>query len=143
MGVTTGHRTPHTSRHPVPRDAAEARARVAEALEVAALEPGTPPSATAVGDALLVTSELVTNALRHAGGLTGFGVDVDASAVTISVADPSGELPHFTDVRRRERACGAAEGGFGWPLVRQLAEEVRVFLPPGDGKTIEARLPLH
>ncbi|WP_306327437.1 ATP-binding protein [Streptomyces venezuelae] len=141
--MTTAHRTPHTSRHPAPRDAAEARARVARALERAALGPGTPPSTTAVGDALLVTSELVTNALRHAGGLTGFGVDVDGTAVTISVADPSAELPHLTDVRRRERAFGAAEGGFGWPLVRRLAEEVRVFLPPEGGKTIEVRLPLH
>lgn len=116
-------------------------------LAVAATGTGSPPSTTAVGDALLVTSELVTNALRHGGGLTGFGVELDPGAVTITVADASGELPHLTDAGtdagRSERASGLAEGGFGWPLVRLLAQEIRLSLPPEGGKTIEVRLPLH
>ncbi|MFD9240997.1 ATP-binding protein [Streptomyces sp. NPDC059556] len=122
---------------------AEARARVAEALRGAATSTGGPPSTTAVGDALLVTSELVTNALRHGGGLTGFGVDLDPGAVTITVADASGELPRRTDGRGTERASGPPEGGFGWPLIRLLAQEIRLTLPPEGGKTIEVRLPLR
>ncbi|MCD2468533.1 MULTISPECIES: ATP-binding protein [unclassified Streptomyces] len=139
----TGRPVPDRQRPLVPRDVAEARARVAEALRGAATSTGSPPSTTAVGDALLVTSELVTNALRHGGGLTGFGVDLDPGAVTITVADASGELPRLTGGRGTERASGPPEGGFGWPLVRLLAQEIRLTLPPGGGKTIEVRLPLR
>ncbi|MFE5941736.1 ATP-binding protein [Streptomyces sp. NPDC056480] len=142
-GQRTGHPTPYGNRTLVPHDAAEARARVAEALRAAATGTGGAPSTTAVGDALLVTSELVTNALRHGGGLTGFAVDLQPGAVTITVADASGELPHLTDSRGAERASGPAEGGFGWPLVRLLAQEIRLTLPPEGGKTIEVRLPLQ
>lgn len=135
---------PSGNRPSVPRNAAEARARVAEALRVAETGTGTPPSATAVGDALLVTSELVTNALRHGGGLTGFGVELGpGAAVTITVADASGELPRLTDGRGADRLPGPAEGGFGWPLVRLLAQEIRLSLPQEGGKIIEVRLPLH
>ncbi|WP_328946198.1 ATP-binding protein [Streptomyces sp. NBC_00250] len=142
--MTAGHRTQDRNRRPfVPHDAAEARAQVAAALRVAATGNGSPPSTTAVGDALLVTSELVTNALRHGGGLTGFDVDLDPGVVTITVADASGELPHLTDAHGRERATGLAEGGFGWPLIKLLAQEIRLSLPPEGGKTIEVRLPLH
>ncbi|WP_055604266.1 ATP-binding protein [Streptomyces aureus] len=116
---------------------------MAEALRVAATGPGGPPSATAVGDALLVTSELVTNALRHGGGLTGFGVELDPGTVTIIVADASSELPRLADGRGARRPSGPAEGGFGWPLVRLLAQEIRLSLPAEGGKTIEVRLPLH
>ncbi|MGW1935025.1 ATP-binding protein, partial [Streptomyces sp. NPDC001919] len=101
-----------------------------------------PPSATAVGDALLVTSELVTNALRHGGGLTGFRVEVDRDALAVTVADASRELPHVRR-RRAQRVSGPGEGGFGWPLVRLLARGIRLTLPPGGGKIIEVRLPLH
>ncbi|MET7757432.1 ATP-binding protein [Streptomyces sp. NPDC005389] len=147
----TGHPGPGGNRPFVPHVAAEARARVAEALRAAATGTGGPPSAAAVGDALLVTSELVTNALRHGGGLTGFSVEVDPGAVTITVADTSVELPHVMDGRGVERAgglgaaraTGPAEGGFGWPLVRLLAQEIRLTLLPEGGKTIEVRLPLH
>ncbi|MFH8576390.1 ATP-binding protein [Streptomyces zaomyceticus] len=141
--MTAGHRT--LGRNPllVPRDASEARARVAQALEAAGTGPGGPPSGTAFGDALLVTSELVTNALRHGGGLTGFAVELGRGTVTVSVADASAELPHRRGGRGKERADGLAEGGFGWPLIRLLALEIRLYLPPEGGKTIEVRLPLH
>ncbi|MEU9386578.1 hypothetical protein AB0D38_39005, partial [Streptomyces sp. NPDC048279] len=36
-----------------------------------------PIAAGALDDALLVTSELTTNAILHGGGITGFDVDVD------------------------------------------------------------------
>ncbi|MFB7539900.1 ATP-binding protein [Streptomyces zaomyceticus] len=141
--MTAAHRRLEKPPVLVPRDASEARARVAHALEAAGAGPGGSPSGTAFGDALLVTSELVTNALRHGGGLTGFGVDLGRGTVTITVADASAELPHRRDVRGRGRADGLAEGGFGWPLIRLLALEIRLSLPPEGGKIIEVRLPLH
>ncbi|MGW2302773.1 ATP-binding protein [Streptomyces sp. NPDC001809] len=115
---------------------------MAEVLTGATALRGTPPTATAVGDALLVTSELFTNAMRHGGGLTGFRVEIDRDAVTVTVEDASHELPHVRR-GRAERVSGPGEGGFGWPLVRLLARGIRLFLPPGGGKSIEVRLPLH
>ncbi|WP_435971614.1 ATP-binding protein [Streptomyces sp. Qhu_M48] len=126
-----------------PRDAAEARVRVARVLEAAEARTGTRPTPTAVGDALLVTSELVTNAQRHGGGLTGFGVVLERGALTVTVADASGRLPQLVDARGARRADGTAEGGFGWPLIRLLALDVRLCLPREGGKIIEVRLPLH
>ncbi|MER5963650.1 ATP-binding protein [Streptomyces sp. NPDC002057] len=127
----------------VPRDAAEARARVARVLEAAEARTGRRPTPTAVGDALLVTSELVTNALRHGGGLTGFGVVLERGVLTITVADASSRLPHLVDARGTRRADGTAEGGYGWPLIRLLTLEVRLCLPREGGKTVEVRLSLH
>ncbi|MFF1510347.1 ATP-binding protein [Streptomyces sp. NPDC058326] len=159
--MSAGHRTPDGNRpwpsgdtggtpdgsagdeRQVPRDAAEARARVAGVFADIAAVTGMPPSPTALGDALLVTSELVSNAFRHGSGLTGFGVTCDRGAVTIIVADASGELPHHTDARGGKRDFAPGEGGFGWPLIRLLALEIRLCLPPQGGKTIEVRLPLH
>lgn len=141
--VTAGHRTTDGNGLPVPRDAAEARARVAKALTVGASGQGGVPSPVALGDALLVTSELVTNALRHGGGLTGFDVELDPTEVKISVADASDELPHRSGPSGPERVVGLPEGGFGWPMIRLLALEVRLSLPSAGGKTIEVRLPLR
>ncbi|OKJ61718.1 ATP-binding protein [Streptomyces sp. CB02261] len=141
--MTAGHRTSDSVRSRVPRDAADARARVAEAFARAGAATGRPPSPTALGDALLVTSELVSNALRHGGGLTGFAVEWDRAAVTITVADASGELPRLTGGQGGKRDFGPGEGGFGWPLIRLLALEIRLCLPSHGGKTIEVRLPLH
>ncbi|MFF5789208.1 ATP-binding protein [Streptomyces sp. NPDC012693] len=141
--MTAGHRTSDSVRSRVPRDAADARARVAEAFARAWAGTGRPPSPTALGDALLVTSELVSNALRHGGGLTGFAVEWDRGAVTVTVADASGELPHRARGRGGKRGPVPGEGGFGWPLVRLLALDIRLRLPRNGGKTIEVRLPLH
>ncbi|MFE7548890.1 ATP-binding protein [Streptomyces gardneri] len=84
-----------------------------------------------VEDLLLVTSELVTNALRHAGGVTGFGIGIGRDRVTVSVSDASGEAPLY---QRRE---GLRPGGYGWPIVLRLCREVTVDAGP-DGKTVHA-----
>ncbi|MFI1658629.1 ATP-binding protein [Streptomyces sp. NPDC020472] len=84
-----------------------------------------------VDDLLLVTSELVTNAHRHGGGLTSFGIAVGDDRVTVSVADASGEPP------RHEPREGLRPGGFGWPIVLRLCREVSVDTRP-DGKTVHA-----
>ncbi|GGV98432.1 ATPase [Streptomyces narbonensis] len=88
-----------------------------------------------VEDLLLVTSELVTNALRHAGGVTDFGIGVGRDRVTVSVADASGELPLY---QRRE---GLRPGGYGWPIVLRLCRDVTVDAGP-EGKTVHATMAL-
>ncbi|MFB7588874.1 ATP-binding protein [Streptomyces sp. NPDC056169] len=84
-----------------------------------------------VEDLLLVTSELVTNAHRHGGGVTGFGIGIGRDRVTVSVSDASTESPLY-ELREELRP-----GGFGWPIVLRLCCEVTVDTGP-DGKTIHA-----
>ncbi|WP_037634636.1 ATP-binding protein [Streptomyces katrae] len=86
--------------------------------------------------ALLVISELVTNAVRHTSGgcvlelrrTTDGGLDVDVSDT--SSADP------------RPRNPGPqGEGGWGWHLVNRLGTEVSVrHLGEQGGKTIHVHL---
>ncbi|MFB7040513.1 MULTISPECIES: ATP-binding protein [unclassified Streptomyces] len=105
---------------------AQARQLVCHTL--AALGPLPPDQ---IDDLLLVTSELVTNAHRHGGGVTDFGIAVGPDRVTVSVADASGEAP------RHDLHDELRPGGFGWPIVLRLCREVTVDARP-DGKTIHA-----
>ncbi|MER5529316.1 ATP-binding protein [Streptomyces sp. NPDC002677] len=100
-----------------------------------------PCAADALNDALLVTSELTTNAIVHGGGITGFDVDVDGCAVRVSVSDRSAAVPvaeSALDGRDRGRL-----GGRGWPIVCRLARDVEVAELPRGGKRITAVVPLR
>ncbi|MCX4775417.1 ATP-binding protein [Streptomyces sp. NBC_01264] len=44
-------------------------------------------------DALLVTSELVTNAIRHGGGLIAFCAEITGEALRVCVSDGARTLP--------------------------------------------------
>ncbi|MGW5849965.1 ATP-binding protein [Streptomyces sp. NPDC055254] len=114
-----------------PTTAAAARERVGELLRRA----GISLDSVAAADALLVTSELVTNAIRHGGGVTAFHADIRDDALHLSVADPN---PRTPAVRTHSPA---QPGGFGWPLVQHLAEHVDISSRP-DGKTITTTLRL-
>ena len=101
---------------------------------------GSPYDEDALSDALLVASELTTNAILHGGGITDFDVDVDGPAVRVSVSDRSDRLPVVRDPlddqgRRRT-------GGRGWPIVCRLACDVRVSGLPSGGKRITAVVPV-
>jgi anti-sigma regulatory factor (Ser/Thr protein kinase) len=101
---------------------------------------GSPYDEEALSDALLVASELTTNAILHGGGITDFDVDVDGPAVRVSVSDRSDRLPVVSDPldeqgRRRT-------GGRGWPIVCRLACDVRVSGLPSGGKRITAVVPV-
>ncbi|MFD4022685.1 ATP-binding protein [Streptomyces sp. NPDC058576] len=117
-----------------PGSAAEARDAVAELLasEFCSLA-GESQSDVVVADALLITSELVTNAVRHGGGLTGFSARITEKGLRITVDDADPGFP----VVREQRGAQLGEGGYGWPLVRRLASEVSVT-PHGEGKRIVA-----
>ncbi|UFQ19795.1 MULTISPECIES: ATP-binding protein [Streptomyces] len=83
----------------------------------------------------LVVSELVTNVVRHARGtLCSLGLQAlpDAIAVTVSDADPRPPQERTPDL-------AGGTGGFGWPMVRNLAAAVSVTLG-ATGKTIRAEL---
>ncbi|MER7826296.1 ATP-binding protein [Streptomyces sp. NPDC096097] len=115
----------------LPESAAAARARVCEVLRLA----GVGLDSVIAADALLVTSELVTNAIRHGGGITLFRADVadDVLLLSIGDADPRLPAPRTGTVER--------PGGYGWPLVQRLAERVDCRTHP-DGKTINTVLRL-
>lgn len=82
-------------------------------------------------DVLLVVSELVTNAVRHAPGPFAVECGLLADGVGITVRDTSPVPPH--------RRTPDRTGGRGWPIVQTLARVVHV-LPHDDGKSVRAEL---
>ncbi|MEU8488532.1 ATP-binding protein [Streptomyces sp. NPDC048641] len=96
-----------------------------------------PPECT--DNAVLVVSELVTNALRHAGGLTALRLASDRTTLEITVRDPS-----HAPSRERPPDLDGAGGGFGWQLVRFLSPTVAVTPSRHRGesvRTVLARCP--
>ncbi|MFF1414774.1 ATP-binding protein [Streptomyces sp. NPDC058289] len=86
-----------------------------------------------LNDVLTVVAELVSNATRHAGGVTAFSVRWLPHSVSVEVSDASAVLPC---------SPGTAvwvPGGFGWLLVNQLAERIEISVGP-EGKTITAHV---
>ncbi|MFD8987192.1 ATP-binding protein [Streptomyces goshikiensis] len=118
---------------PPPFTIAQARDMVAEALR----KSGLVLRDDVVADALMVTSELVTNAMRHGGGLAGFHAEVRDGDFRVLVADRTPDLPRT----RTHPATGPRIGGYGWPLIRSLAHHVTVT-PHRSGKHITAILRL-
>ncbi|WP_327117494.1 ATP-binding protein [Streptomyces sp. NBC_01341] len=121
----------------MPRNAASARDTVTRLLASRALGPAGRLAEIVVADALLVTSELVTNAFRHGGGLTGFTAELTDEGLLLAVADASPEVPVASPHPPRT----AHVGGYGWPLVCRLAERVSITFHPG-GKRIVALIAL-
>lgn len=127
-------------RDPCPRNPAEAREAVAQAVAERCRVTHTACDEAALSAALLVTSELTTNAIVHGGGVTDFHVDVVGPGIRVSVSDRSDELPVAptqVDQEGRWRA-----GGRGWPIVCLLARDIRVTDLPTGGKCITAVVPL-
>lgn len=113
--------------------AAAARALVQEEIVLKAPDlQDAEAGARVLADALLVTSELVTNAMRHGNGLTSFDLWIAGDGLILNVADASTRLPVTTDLRDRRKD---QVGGYGWPLVCRLARHVAVTVLP-DGKQI-------
>ncbi|MEU2026448.1 ATP-binding protein [Streptomyces sp. NPDC016469] len=112
---------------PPPSKAADARAAAKAFLET--LDPR--PAVTTLQDLLLLVSELVTNALRHAGAVTALAFGADKDTLYVQVGDPSPDLP-----QQRTPDLRGGTGGFGWPLVLRLAKRVDVRRHPPRGKLI-------
>ncbi|MFD5650366.1 MULTISPECIES: ATP-binding protein [unclassified Streptomyces] len=130
-----------TGRRYRPCRPADARAAVERAVTECRGAGGRPScDPCALSDAVLVASELTTNAILHGGGITDFQVDVVGPGVRLSVCDRSHDLPvavPATDDRGHRRL-----GGRGWPIVCRLAREVRVADLPSGGKCITVVVPL-
>ncbi|MET7872815.1 ATP-binding protein [Streptomyces cyaneofuscatus] len=117
----------------MPATAADARTLVRERMALGAPDlQDEEAGARVLADALLVTSELVTNAFRHGDGLTAFDLWITDDGLILNVADASTCPPVTTDPKSRGKG---QVGGFGWPLVCRLARHVAVTALP-DGKQI-------
>ncbi len=86
-------------------------------------------------NALLVVSELVGNAVRHAPGPCTLALDLTRRALTIAVTDTSHSSP-----RPRAPDLVHGGGGFGWNLLARLTQSLDVRTHANDGKTVTARL---
>ncbi|MFF5497233.1 ATP-binding protein [Streptomyces aquilus] len=129
------HGRPHCPCKP-----AEARRAVERAVADRCRATGASCDRESVADALLVASELTTNAILHGGGVTDFRVDVEEPGVRVSVSDRSDALPvteEPVDPHGRWRV-----GGHGWPIVCRLARDVRITGLASGGKCITAVVPL-
>ncbi|MFD8934976.1 ATP-binding protein [Streptomyces sp. NPDC059578] len=91
-------------------------------------------------DLLLVTSELVTNALVHGGGVTRFEATVVPDGARLTVCDRSEALPGSAHGRSGFPRPHLG-GGYGWPLIIRLAREITVTRLPGGGKAVRALVP--
>ena len=81
-------------------------------------------------DVVLLTSELVTNAVRHAAGLViTLVVSSSRGQVRVDVHDTSGVLPEVADIP------ADAESGWGLHLVASLADEWGYYRTPA-GKAV-------
>ncbi|MDG9702597.1 ATP-binding protein [Streptomyces sp. DH37] len=118
------------------RPPAIARARDAADAFLAALARTTPPATDRHReDVLLVVSELVTNAVRHAPGPLTLCLALVRGSIQITVGDTNPAPP-----RPRADDLHGGTGGFGWPIVQRLAHHTEVPARAG-GKEIHAFLP--
>ncbi|WP_410090546.1 ATP-binding protein [Streptomyces sp. OR43] len=122
------------ARCPVPPPHRAAEARAAAADFAARLHPA--PSARTVQNLLLLSSELVTNAIQHAGAVTALSFKADSRSLHVRVADPSPAHP-----QSRVPDMSGRTGGFGWPMVLRLAHRVTIRPLGREGKIILAVLP--
>jgi anti-sigma regulatory factor (Ser/Thr protein kinase) len=87
-----------------------------------------------ITDATLVISELVTNAVRHAGTEMRVALELRDGALTVSVHDRGPGLPRLLPAAERRL------GGRGLTIVVRLAEAWGVVVAGDGGKTVWCRL---
>ncbi|MFE5484040.1 ATP-binding protein [Streptomyces sp. NPDC056527] len=88
-------------------------------------------------DAVLIVSELVTNAVRHTHGPCELTLTAHGGTVDIAVTDHSEDIPDL-----QGPAGGDRQGGLGLEIVRRLGGAITV-VPRLGGKTVHAALHLH
>lgn len=91
-------------------------------------------SAATAMDALVLVSEMVSNAVQHAPGPCCLYLVETEAELTIAVSDTSTALPR---PRTPDLDRG---GGFGWQLLCRLARRVDVYVRPPWGKTVCATM---
>lgn len=104
--------------------AGRARRHVADRLAAAGVE------SEVVATAVLLTSELVSNAVTHGRGAPVLGVTLGGGELRVSVADSERAVPSVVPVDV------TALGGRGMLLVEELADSWGVDEVPGCGKCV-------
>jgi len=96
----------------------------------------------AIGDAMLVASELVTNAVRHSGAAPGDMVEVEVQfrgeTVRVAVCDPGS-----SGARAVMRPARVAFGGLGLRLVEELSLRWGAQRLPDGRQLVWAEVPLE
>ncbi|CAM5553093.1 ATP-binding protein [Kitasatospora aureofaciens] len=89
-------------------------------------------------DAELLTTELLTNAIRHTGGEQPLRVTIaaDQRGLSIGVRDRSASAP------RPHRPTACEESGRGLLLIERIAGSWTYRFHPDGTKTVSCRLPL-
>jgi anti-sigma regulatory factor (Ser/Thr protein kinase) len=100
-----------------------------------ALGPGLPPATTDLAE--LLTSELVTNAIRHGSGEVMLVLNCSDGMLAISVSDDAPTMPFVAPEKEP-----LAVGGRGVRMVQRLAQDWGVTpRERGPGKVVWFRLP--
>ena len=115
----------HLHLEPLPRVVQTARTFVRDRLPAGL-------SDETVETVLLLTSELVTNAVLHARTVIEVGITVTTNKVLVTV--------HDEDLGRPSDSYPGREGGRGLGLVAAMAEETATEKHLGEGKTVWFRL---
>jgi len=123
----TSRRTAHTHLAPGPAAPSLARAFLTETCARWRAE-------DFVTDAALVVSELVTNAVRHAGTDMRLGLELRDGTLTVRVHDHGPGLPRLIPPAER------GFGGQGLAIVEQLAQAWGVAVEEDGGKAVWCRL---
>ncbi len=87
-----------------------------------------------IDDAALLTTELISNAVRHGAGTITLRVEVERGVVEVRVHDDASAMPEFND-----RVDEASLGGRGLFIVQCVADEWGSD-PNEPGKTVWFRL---
>lgn len=109
----------------VPQSAAAARRFISNMCSAADLDEDTCALAS------LLTSELVTNAVRYGGSLAVIEAHAPGGTLRVSVRDDNPDLPVIGD-----RPEFTKEGGRGLQVVDALASRWGVETVPGGGKAV-------
>jgi anti-sigma regulatory factor (Ser/Thr protein kinase) len=123
----TARRTAQTSLAPGPSAPRRARRFLEETC-------GRWLAADFVADAALVVSELVTNAVRHAGTEMRVSLELCDGTLTVSVRDHGPGLPRLVPPAER------GFGGQGLAIVVRLAQAWGVAVEDDGGKAVWCRL---
>jgi len=86
--------------------------------------------ATVAADAVLLASELVTNALRHGAAPRQLELELTNSRLRIAVRDAGPDSP------RRQPPVADREGGRGLALLEALSADWGTDTQPTDGKRV-------
>ena len=120
---------PRSTTLTVPADVTAARAARTAVRDLCAGAEDGSFGPQAVETAVLLVTELVTNAVEHGGGTAVVEVDVDVARLRVSVSDSDPRLPTAA------LAAADAERGRGLLLVEALSSRWGVA-PQEDGKCV-------